>query len=108
MNKNKFLDKLNAKNITKTFGIILFVLVFVFTFLFTATDPVLSEHKITILIVFGCVALFLIICWLALFLIVRHYKKSQDTNKQKIDKALDKLKKDAIEEREKIEDESKF
>ena len=99
INKNKILDKLTYSNVNKTFGAILFVLVFIFTFLLTVGD--FKPHQTTILIVFGSVMGFFALCWGGLILLVWHHKKSSDVNRKKIDKALDKLKEDAIEESKK-------
>lgn len=99
INKNKILDKLTYSNVNKTFGAIMFVLVFIFTFLLTAND--LKPYQTIVLIVFGAVMGLFALCWVGLILIVRHHKRSKDVNKQKIDKALDKLKEQAIEESKK-------
>ncbi|XQP55058.1 MAG: hypothetical protein ACOQNV_02900 [Mycoplasmoidaceae bacterium] len=101
INKNKILNKLTYSNVNKTFGAILFVLVFIFTFLLTTNDTALNSAKTIILIVFGSVMGLFALCWGGLILIVWHHKKSTDVNKQKIDKALDKLKEDAVEESKK-------
>lgn len=96
INKNKFIDKLTVKNINTTFGLIVFVLVFLFTFFLTANE--FANHKLIILAVFGSIILATIAVWVALALIIHKRIKSKDINKQKIDKALDKLQEDAIEE----------
>ncbi|MBQ0045710.1 MAG: hypothetical protein KBS35_02370 [Mycoplasma sp.] len=103
-NKNKVKPKLTVKNINKTFGVIIFVLVFLFTFLFTSE---LKQHWVILLSVFGGAIALAGIVWLVMALVVRHLTIKNDENKQKINKALKKLKEDAIEESKKLlEDES--
>lgn len=99
MEKNKFKDKLTVKNISKTFGAIIFVLVFVFTFLVTSNE--LRQHWVILLSVFGSLVLAAGIVWLVMALVVKHKKDKADTNKQTIKKALDKLEEEAKKEKNK-------
>lgn len=99
MEKNKFKDKLTVKNISKTFGAIIFVLVFVFTFLVTSNE--LRQHWVILLAVFGSLVLAAGIVWLVMALVVKHKKDKTDTNKQTIKKALDKLEEEAKKEKNK-------
>ena len=98
-NKNKVKSKLTVKNISKTFGVIIFILVFLFTFLVTSND--LKQHWIILLSVFGSAVLAAIITWVIMILVVKHKADKNDPNKQKIKQALEKLEEDKKEENNK-------
>ncbi|XQP55942.1 MAG: hypothetical protein ACOQNY_00905 [Mycoplasmoidaceae bacterium] len=85
-NKNTWWSKLNVKNISKTFGVVVFVLVFVFTFLVTSSE--LKQHWVILLSVFGGVLALVIIAWVGLVLIVKKKKRDNDPNQQKIEQAI--------------------
>lgn len=85
-NKNTWWSKLNVKNISKTFGVVVFVLVFVFTFLVTSSE--LKQHWVILLSVFGGVLALVIIAWVGLVLLVKKKKRDNDPNQQKIEQAI--------------------
>ena len=95
---NKKKSKLTVANINKVFGASIFVLAFIFTFLITSKE--LRPHAVILLAVFIPVIVATGIAWLVTYLVIKKKKDKADPNKQKINKALEKL------EEEKKKDES--
>lgn len=91
-NKNKKKPKLTVKNINTTFGAIIFVLVFLFTFLVTSNE--LREKWVILIAVFGSLVGAAGIAWLTTYLVFKKKQEKADPNKQKINQALEELKKE--------------